>query len=80
MYTVYILRSLKDQKSYVGQTRKIEDRLNAHNNGDVLSTKIRRPWVLVYSEEVETRSIAMKREIYLKSGAGREWLKRHRIV
>jgi predicted GIY-YIG superfamily endonuclease len=30
---------------------------------------------LIYSEEKETRSDAMKREKYLKSGQGREWIK-----
>jgi putative endonuclease len=33
------------------------------------------PWRLIYSEEHATRSEAMKREKFLKSGQGREWIK-----
>lgn len=33
------------------------------------------PWRLVYQKEYESRSEAMEREKYLKSGQGREWLK-----
>jgi putative endonuclease len=80
MYTVYVLKSLKDNKLYVGQTNNLENRLTTHNEGKALSTKNRRPWILVYSENVETRSMAMRKERYFKSGSGREWLKRHQII
>jgi putative endonuclease len=43
--------------------------------GRVKTTKSRRPVQLIYSEEFENYTDARKREIYLKSGTGRDWLK-----
>ena len=74
MYTVYVLRSLKNNYRYIGQTNNIDKRLAEHNSGLSKSTKNIRPLVLDYSEEYATRSKAMKRERFLKSGKGREWL------
>lgn len=44
---VYILRSLKDQKKYIGSTINLEKRLRQHKNGEVISTKYRRPLKLI---------------------------------
>ncbi|HTR45514.1 MAG TPA: GIY-YIG nuclease family protein [Thermodesulfovibrionales bacterium] len=71
---VYVLRC-SDNKLYTGSTRDIEERLAAHGKGKVRTTKSRRPVELVYKEEFEEYSAARKRELYLKSGVGREWLK-----
>lgn len=75
MYYVYVLKSQKDGKRYVGQTSDLERRLIQHNSGESRYTKNRGPWVLLYSEEYTTRSEAMIRESYLKSGVGRDFLK-----
>src|SRR3990172_5390092 len=72
IFWVYVLRSLKDGKLYIGQTNNLEDRLLRHNQGRVRSTKFRRPFVLVYCEKFSTRSTARKREDFLKSPQG--WL------
>ncbi len=69
-YYVYILRSLKDGKLYTGFTSNIVERLKRHNQGRVKSTKSRCPFALVYLEEFENRSLAMKREYFLKSAEG----------
>ncbi len=71
-HTVYIMKSLKDGNHYVGMTGNVEKRLEQHNNGAVVSTKSRRPFVLVYSEIFPSRISAREREKYLKSyrGAG----------
>ena len=48
---VYILQNLKC-KHYVGITKlEPQKRLIRHNRGDVYSTKLGRPWELIYSEE-----------------------------
>ena len=60
---------------YVGSTRDLEKRLKAHHNGKFRSTKTYRPWKLVYSEHFETYTEARKREVFLKTGAGRKWIK-----
>lgn len=64
---MYILRSMKDGKFYVGYTSDLDLRISAHNTGKVRSTKHRRPFILVRSETFETRREAMWREWQLKS-------------
>ncbi|MFA4904947.1 MAG: GIY-YIG nuclease family protein [Candidatus Margulisiibacteriota bacterium] len=66
-YSVYILKSLKDGKYYIGQTSDLEKRIDAHNRGSVKSTKNRRPMELVYSEICASASEARQREHYFKS-------------
>ncbi len=66
------MRSLKDGKNYTGSTENIERRLREHNAGKTESTRRRRPFILVHSEEYATREEAEQRERYLKTGKGRE--------
>jgi putative endonuclease len=75
MYTVYVLYSQKYDKIYIGQTEDIERRLIEHNNG-LLSTYTKRyqPWEVIYAEEFETRSEAMRREKQLKTSRGRAFI------
>ncbi|HXK41123.1 MAG TPA: GIY-YIG nuclease family protein [Candidatus Paceibacterota bacterium] len=70
MYFVYILKSLKDNRYYIGQTGDINIRLRQHNNGKVHSTKDRTPLILIKKETFETRGEARKRENYLKKLKG----------
>ena len=75
-YFVYILKSKKDNKRYVGMTsRPVKERVGEHNSGLVKSTKNRRPLELIYFEEFATKTEAMSREKFFKSGKGREYLK-----
>ena len=71
---VYVLRSERTNRRYVGQTDNLEIRLLRHNSGMIFSTAPYRPWHLIYSEEFSSRSEAMQRERFLKSGKGREFL------
>jgi len=66
-YYVYVIRSLKDGRLYVGQTINLKARLKRHNEGKVQSTKNRGPFEIEYFEKYETRGEAMKRERYFKS-------------
>lgn len=66
MYTVYILYSYKDKNLYVGQTNNLNLRLKRHNAGHVISTKLRRPLELLYSETCTSRLESMTREKYYK--------------
>ena len=79
IYTVYIIKSSKDKKRYIGCTKNIVRRLDEHNKGLVKSTKNRRPLELIYSEEFENKSDAFARERFFKSGKGREYLDRNEI-
>ncbi|MCE2499886.1 MAG: GIY-YIG nuclease family protein [Dehalococcoidia bacterium] len=76
MYTVYVLRSATTGRRYVGQTENLDRRLHEHQSGLAGYTKGRGPWLLLHREEYPTRREAMQRERFLKSGVGREWLKR----
>jgi len=75
MYKVYVIQSQVDKRLYVGLSKKVSRRLKEHNQGSVFSTKGWRPWVLVYYEDAEDRIRARKREKFLKSGCGKEFLK-----
>ena len=74
MYIVYVLCSLKDGKHYTGYTIDLTRRLKEHNSGKTESTKRRRPFEIVHTEEFGSEEEAKKREKYLKSGKGREEL------
>lgn len=64
---VYILRCT-DDTLYTGITNNLERRLKAHNAGTASKyTRVRRPVVMVYQEEVETKGEALKREFRIKS-------------
>ncbi len=75
MNFVYVLKSQKDDKRYIGLTNNLEKRLALHNCGKVTATKNRRPFKLIYFEEFLDRSEAAKREKFFKTGKGREFLK-----
>ena len=71
MYYVYFLKSLKDNKYYIGcSSRNPEIRLKEHNIGMITSTKKRRPFKLVYSESFYDKNKAFKREWHLKHPKG----------
>ncbi|MEK7605554.1 MAG: GIY-YIG nuclease family protein [Patescibacteria group bacterium] len=75
MFYTYVLKSLFDNKLYVGFTDNIERRLDEHNNGLVTATKSRRPLKLIYYEATLSQEKAIMREKYFKSGFGRNFLK-----
>ncbi|HAY34574.1 MAG TPA: endonuclease, partial [Bacteroidetes bacterium] len=54
----------------------IDRRLKEHNAGKVKSTKNRRPFVVHFKETHETKSEALKREMFYKSIPGYIWLKK----
>lgn len=67
MYYVYVLKSEKDDKFYIGQTNNLENRLRRHNSKQVTATRNRTPLKIFYSENYKTRAETMSREKYLKS-------------
>ncbi|OGG01951.1 hypothetical protein A2W14_01455 [Candidatus Gottesmanbacteria bacterium RBG_16_37_8] len=75
MYWVYVLRSIKDKKYYIGQTNNIDVRFIKHNNGKVKSTKSRLPLELIFSKEFNTRSEAIRTEKRLKGYKNSKYLK-----
>ncbi len=74
MFYIYVLRSQKSGYRYIGQTSNLKRRLKEHNAGLTKSIRFQLPFRLVYIEEVPYRDEARRREKFLKSGKGREWL------
>ncbi len=66
MNYTYVLKSRKDLQLYIGSTNDLRKRFRQHNNGEVFSTKSRRPFELVYYEAYKAESDARKREQSLK--------------
>ncbi|MCL5438976.1 MAG: GIY-YIG nuclease family protein [Patescibacteria group bacterium] len=75
-FYVYILLSLKDKKFYVGFTTDLKDRLSRHARGGVRSTMNRRPLKLINYEYFINEEDAKAREVFLKSGFGRDNLRK----
>jgi len=75
MFYVYVLKSLKNGKRYVGFTSKDPaTRLKEHNSGGSTWTKQNGPHQLVHQGSFAEEREARKREKFLKSGQGRMWL------
>jgi len=66
MFYVYILKSLKDKMLYTGSTNDLRKRLQQHNQGQVNSTKLRKPFIIVYYEAYKDEHDARIREKNLK--------------
>ncbi len=75
MFFVYVLHSKKDNKLYIGYSSNLKERLKTHIDGRVISTKNRRPLILIYYEAYIHIQDAKKREDFLKSGSGHRFLK-----
>jgi putative endonuclease len=77
MYYVYVLKSISSGRFYKGFCSDLSIRLNEHNAGKTKSTKPFIPWKIVYFEEFESQYVAIRREKYFKSAAGRKFLSKH---
>jgi len=75
MFYVYVLRSKRNGRFYVGSTKDVKKRLVEHNSGKSKAIRYNRPLELIYTEQYSTRSDVVKRERFLKMGQGRVWLK-----
>lgn len=65
-YYLYIIKSLIIKRFYIGITSNIEKRIKGHNTGKTKSTKPYIPWTLAYKEIFPNKTLARKREIFLK--------------
>ena len=74
-FYVYILQSLRDKGLYIGYTTDLKNRLVQHASGKVTSTKLRISFKLIHYEYFINKADAKAREVFLKSGFGRNQLK-----
>jgi putative endonuclease len=70
MWYVYILRSARDKKLYIGTTDDISRRLSQHNSGEIDATKNRIPLILEAYLAVKNETRANELEQYFKTGTG----------
>lgn len=75
MYSIYVLKSKKDNNLYIGCTSDVTERVKYHNDGRVSSTKSRRPLVLIFKEDYSDKYEAFYKERYYKSAKGKKEIK-----
>ena len=75
MIIVYVLKSINSNHHYIGHTKDMNERLIQHNMGRVRASKAHSPYKVIFQEEYQSRSEAVKRERYLKRGEGNIWLR-----
>ena len=73
---VYVIESIADQTWYTGIAIEPRQRLKEHNAGKNRFTKGHRPWKIIFTEGHDDWKSARIREKYLKSSAGKKWLKK----
>lgn len=75
MFYTYLLKSKKDNSLYTGSTSDLRKRLKEHNTGKSNYTKKHMPYEVIYYEACLNEEDARSRELYLKSGIGKRYLK-----
>ena len=76
LFYVYIIQSLIDNSYYIGYTKNLEKRVFQHNNAKTGYTSKKSPWILIYSESFEIKSLALKREYFLKNQKSSNFIKK----
>jgi len=74
MYTVYVLKD-ENGKLYKGMTNDLERRIKEHQRGKTKTTSLMTNLKIAYTEKYDDFSSARERELYLKTAAGRRFLK-----
>ncbi|MBI5368830.1 MAG: GIY-YIG nuclease family protein [Planctomycetes bacterium] len=78
MKYVYILESLSDPvRHYTGITHDLQRRLEQHNRGEGVHTRLFRPWKILVAIRFEDDTRALAFEAYLKTGSGQAFARRH---
>jgi putative endonuclease len=60
MFNVYVLKSEKTSRRYVGSCTDLHERLRRHNLGHSKATRHSIPWTLIYNESFSNRADAAK--------------------
>jgi putative endonuclease len=76
-FSVYVIKSVEGFR-YTGMTEDLQNRLQEHNNkSKSFWTKRGNQWRLIFFKNFASKSEALKYEKWLKSGVGREYLKKN---
>ena len=75
MWYTYVLQSKVNKQFYTGSTKDLRKRFQQHSDGKSTFTKSYRPYALIYYEACTNEADARSRELFLKSGMGKRYLK-----
>jgi putative endonuclease len=70
-YCTFVLLRSRDGEWYTGAASDLKARLREHERGEDTSTRLRRPFRLIYYEACLDAAGAYRRKGYLKTGRGR---------
>lgn len=73
---LYILKSQKNSSYYIGCSTNVIERVKQHNNGQVKSTKYKRPYKLVFKQEFDNIDIAHEVELKIKSWKRKDFIEK----
>lgn len=76
MYVVYILKSAKTGRFYIGHSKNLSIRLQQHNSGTNKSTATGIPWSVVFTKSFETKSMAQHIELKIKRMKSRAFIEK----
>jgi len=77
MFWTYVLENQTDKSWYIGSTSNLDRRVDEHLNGSGgRTTRIKKGWKLICCEGYLEKKDALGREVFLKSGAGRRYIKK----
>ena len=79
MFYTYILLC-SDNRTYIGGTNNLKDRLRRHQYGYITATRKRLPTKLHAYFAFNNEHTAFLFEQYLKSGSGRAFMKKHNFI
>ncbi len=74
--SVYILKSQKNGRYYIGSAENVARRVSQHNEGRVKATEFIRPLKLVFQQEYSDVTLARRIEYRLKALKRRDILER----
>jgi putative endonuclease len=75
-FQVYILQSLVDSSYYIGYTKDLNHRILQHNRAKTGYSSRKIPWKIVYTESYEDKTLAIKRERFLKNQKSRDFIQK----
>ena len=79
MFYIYVLYSKKQDKFYTGFTENLIQRMKEHDSKKSLSDRRIKNLDLVYYEACRSKTDALIREKQLKTGFGRQYLRKRLI-
>ncbi len=80
MYYTYIIRSISyPDKTYIGFSKNLKQRINEHNQGKSKYTAHFKPWKLIFYSAFDTKEKAINFEKYLKSNSGKAFASKRLI-